>query len=311
MAGARGGSQGTGRMWKGKENIMEEKQNKNIFFTAWQCIYPVGIHFLLSMMLGFAYIFVGVFVLCFQEGMKGGTASALVVQEIVTKVTDSYLANGCYVILLQSLICIPLFWFLIKGRRKKEANPFGQKKLQGKDCAVLVVVAVCMCISLNMIISATGLDKLFPGYQDVANTIYSGGIMIELIAVGVVVPICEELMFRGLIFEHLNYRVSLPLAVAISAVGFGLYHGNFVQFVYATILGSIMALFCRKYESLLAPVTLHISANVTSVLVTETELLSKVLNTAIIQIVLIILTTLAWMGISWLLLKKNFRKKMG
>lgn len=287
---------------------MEEKQNKNIFFTAWQCIYPVGIHFLISLMFGIVYTCAGVFILSFREGMKGKGAKDLVVDEIVQKVTDSYLANGCYVIMLQALICIPLFWFLIRGRRKKEENPFGQTRMQGKDYAVLAVVAVCMCISLNMIISAIGLDKLSPGYKDVANTIYSGGILIELIAVGVVVPICEELMFRGLIFEHLSYRLSLPLAVLISAVGFGLYHGNLVQFVYATILGIVMALFCRKYESLLAPITIHICANTASVLITETEVLSNVLNTAIIRIVLIILTTSVWTGVSWIFLKKNFEK---
>lgn len=285
---------------------MGEKQNKNIFFTAWQCIYPVGIHFLISFIFGIVYTCAGVFIISFRAGMKGEGAKGLVVNEIVQKVTDSYLANGCYVIMLQALICIPLFWFLIRGRRKKEEHPFGQTRMQVRDYALLTVVAVYMCVSLNMIISASGLHKISPGYDDVEKMIYSGGMIVELIAVGIVVPICEELMFRGLIFEHLSYRGSLPIAVAISSVGFGLYHGNLVQFVYATIIGCMMALFCKKYESLLAPITLHIGANITSVLMTETEMLSKVPNTAIIRIILIILTTLIWIGVSWFLLKKKF-----
>ena len=64
----------------------------------------------------------------------------------------------------------------------------------------------------------------------------------------------------------------LPAALSISIL-FGFSHGNLVQFLYAMGLGMLLAYVCEKYGSLKAPILLHVTANLTSLIITETGLL--------------------------------------
>ena len=57
------------------------------------------------------------------------------------------------------------------------------------------------------------------------------------IVIGVVSPIVEEVVFRGLVAKRIQDYLGTAWAVALSAVIFGAYHGNVMQFVYAGLLG--------------------------------------------------------------------------
>ena len=87
--------------------------------------------------------------------------------------------------------------------------------------------------------------------------------------VGIVAPIAEELIFRGLIFRRLLDDMRLGWAVGISAFLFGVYHGNVLQFLYAGVLGACFAYCYYRLGSLWAPILLHIGANSWSVILTK------------------------------------------
>lgn len=78
----------------------------------------------------------------------------------------------------------------------------------------------------------------------------------ELIA-----PVAEELLFRQVIFIRLKKIAPVWLAVTISALAFGIYHGNPVQGIYAFIMGIILALVYECSGSLLFPILFHMIAN--------------------------------------------------
>lgn len=62
-------------------------------------------------------------------------------------------------------------------------------------------------------------------------------------------------------------------AIICSALIFGLVHANLVQFLYAAVLGCLLA-FCMKNRIFLVPVLGHIAANTVSVVREETGWLS-------------------------------------
>ena len=47
----------------------------------------------------------------------------------------------------------------------------------------------------------------------------------------------------------------------VSGLLFGLFHGNLVQAVYATLLGIVLAIVYEIYDSILAPILFHAVAN--------------------------------------------------
>lgn len=73
-------------------------------------------------------------------------------------------------------------------------------------------------------------------------------------------PVCEELLFRGLLAGRLARYGQKP-AAWVSALLFGLYHANVEQFFYAFALGLLLAYAYFYTGTLAAPVLLHILFN--------------------------------------------------
>lgn len=274
----------------------------NIFLAIWRCLYPLLIHLAVTFGLGFAYIFVGIFLVVFQSAGGGeGTTFA--------EVMNSYMENALYLLLAASVICIPVFALLFRADRKKEQST-KERETSITAWLLLAVIAVALCVSLNALIGFSGIEKFSKGYQQAAETLYSGGIFLELITVGILGPVCEELIFRGLMFQRLCGYMKPMIAVLISALLFGMYHGNIVQGIYAFILGAVMALCYLRFQTLWAPILIHVVANITSVCITEIAVIGDTLEKANVLIVATIITTIIWILGIWFLLKKNFRDKL-
>ncbi len=74
----------------------------------------------------------------------------------------------------------------------------------------------------------------------------------------VLAPIFEEIVFRGIIQKGLiNKGVNPIKAIWISALAFGLIHGNPWQFLGATLLGYVLGIVYHKTGSLLLSILLH------------------------------------------------------
>ena len=83
---------------------------------------------------------------------------------------------------------------------------------------------------------------------------------IELVCVCGPGPLCEELLFRGLLAGRLARYGQAPGAF-VSALLFGLYHANLEQFFYAFLLGLLLAYVYYRTGMLRFPVALHMVLN--------------------------------------------------
>lgn len=77
--------------------------------------------------------------------------------------------------------------------------------------------------------------------------------------VGFLGPVAEELLFRGLILRMLKPQGKV-LAIVISSLLFGLFHGNFVQIPYAFLIGVVLGYTAVEY-SIIWAIVLHIINN--------------------------------------------------
>lgn len=82
----------------------------------------------------------------------------------------------------------------------------------------------------------------------------------------IMAPLFEEIIFRGIIMKGLLNKGMKPLtAIVISALLFGLVHGNPWQLIGAVLLGCVLGLVYYKTKSLLLPILLHAFNNLTAV----------------------------------------------
>ena len=98
-------------------------------------------------------------------------------------------------------------------------------------------------------------------YQQVADVQYGVSFAIGLFLYGVVSPITEEIIYRGITYQRLKRTVGVMPAILVSALIFGGLHGNWVQAVYGTLMGILLAWIYEKNDGFLAPVVIHMVAN--------------------------------------------------
>jgi len=86
-----------------------------------------------------------------------------------------------------------------------------------------------------------------------------------VILVGVIVPLGEEVFFRGFVYGTLRRWGVLP-GVVVSAIYFGAVHQQIVHFLPITVLGIVLALLYERTGSLVPSITVHGINNVVAIL---------------------------------------------
>ena len=172
---------------------------------------------------------------------------------------------------MTNVVLIPIYILLLMGDEKKRRNSLGIRYTAPgiKRLGVVFVLGMSAAVSVNVIVSLSQIARFSPKYQQVSEVIYSGCLFMEIVSAVIAAPILEELFFRGMIYKRLRDMINVKAAVVISALFFGTFHGNLVQFVYAFIIGLMLAYVYEKFKTIWAPVIFHVGANLISVLITE------------------------------------------
>lgn len=83
--------------------------------------------------------------------------------------------------------------------------------------------------------------------------------------VGILAPIAEELLFRGVILRKMD-QYNRVFAILISGLLFGMLHLNLVQFFPTFFIGCFWGYISLKEDSMAYPIALHIMNNVISLM---------------------------------------------
>lgn len=183
--------------------------------------------------------------------------------------------------------------------------------LNWKEGVLLLITGAGLAQYGNLI---AGLLQIFlksTVYQESMDKITEGKSFLMLVFwMGIIAPIVEEIIFRWLIYLRLRDYLRVTGAAAISALIFGIYHGNVIQAVYASLLGVAFAYILEASGNLWSCVLLHIGANIWSLILSEYgERILKFENGPQILLVLyLVLLAGVIGGISHFINKGNRRK---
>ncbi|MDE6620348.1 MAG: CPBP family intramembrane metalloprotease [Lachnospiraceae bacterium] len=132
-----------------------------------------------------------------------------------------------------------------------------------------ILLGITASLALNILISLASAAISGPGsildsekYEAVKAIQYSVPVWLGIILYGIVSPMVEEMVFRGVIYSRIKRFYSVAKAVIFSALLFGSFHANLPQFLYGTAMGVLIAL-CYAYSGCFsAPLLMHMSANI-------------------------------------------------
>lgn len=145
------------------------------------------------------------------------------------------------------------------------AKEFHQEKKIAKmgtlSAAGIVITGIITALVINYIFFITGFMEYGDRYSQVAERQFSLPLWLAFLFYGILSPVAEEVVFRGIFYRFLRRNMTEIAAVVGSALMFGAFHGNVVQMLYGTIMGVFMALIYSKFEQILAPILFHSAAN--------------------------------------------------
>lgn len=138
--------------------------------------------------------------------------------------------------------------------------------------------------------SVSGLFRLDAHLFAYLNLNYPIYVLMYFLAVVILSPIVEELLFRGVILRKLNtdYNFSIPLAIIISSILFGLCH-TFGGILSAFVFGICMSILYLKTKNILVPILAHTLNNLISFILAFTRIEYFILSNGIIIIIIMIL----------------------
>lgn len=228
-----------------EENIIENKDEKAVVKE--QSKYFSGI--------GLRYFIITV-VIIFVQLVFIGVAYILFGQDFVEN-------NSLLISLIPiDLIGLPVAFLLMHSVPK--TNIEKNKQFTFIKLLPYFFVAIAVMFIGNLI--GTGINfiiELFFGASSnnaVKNVIMDNSIWQNAVFVGIIGPIVEELLFRKLLIDRL-YKFGEATAVLVSSMMFGIYHGNITQFVYATMVGLILAYVYVKSGKIIYTMLIHIVIN--------------------------------------------------
>ena len=138
-----------------------------------------------------------------------------------------------------------------------------------KNAGIIAILSVAVAVGMNCLLFWVNLAQYSEGYQKAAEVLYAPSFAQQMMYSGIFIPIFEELLFRGLLFQVLRRWCSFRIAMVISCLLFGVYHGNLVQFVYAACCGIVLVYLCEKYKSVFIPIWSHMVMNMSSIILTR------------------------------------------
>ncbi len=154
----------------------------------------------------------------------------------------------------------------------------------------LVILGISSSIAGNLLLGFTPLASWFPAVEEAVGEIADAGFWLQLIGVCLIIPVAEELVFRGIGYLSLRDEMKAVPAAIFSATFFGLFHGNVVQGIYAAGLGLLLAFVMEKYRSLTAAWLVHAAMNIGSVYVLNGILMPAIANRPALSGLIAVLT---------------------
>lgn len=215
---------------------------KLIKILIWPIIFMIG-QFLISYIISLGYTL---------------THSNLPLEELTSNTSVFLEKNKVLISFLSICIFLPIFIHQYKNL-KTDNYKFN------KDYLFIFLFGIGYSIIINILF--LNFNNVFGINSNQFSPISNNQIIPLIICSGIIGPILEEFLFRGIVFNKLKIFNNKKISIFLTSLIFSLVHGNIFNMINAFILSYIAIYLYDKYKTLLASIILHISVNTTVVLI--------------------------------------------
>jgi len=167
------------------------------------------------------------------------------IEPVLTNTTIAFI----YLVSMGPAVAIGI-WF---KSRKEKGFSFSWSTKSFMTSVGILAGGLLMAISLDPL--AQWVD--IPVYLYQVMEIMSDGSLLSFVAIVLLPSFLEEFLFRGIILDGLSKTMDVNYAILLSALFFGLFHGNLIQGIGGFTIGLYLGWIYIKTESILYPILLH------------------------------------------------------
>ena len=188
----------------------------------------------------------------------------------VLKYADENMFGGSipllYCTAISSGITLVVMFLMYRNANVYKAEPmFDSSKLPKEILFILAIVA--LGIVLNLIATHFPLTEVSESFAEADRYLNEGDLLSKILANVLITPALEELVFRGIVCGELEKKFEIAPTVVISAFIFGILHFNWVQMIYAFLVGLLIGFVYEETHKLWVVYAGHALLNLAVVLI--------------------------------------------
>ncbi|RPF43086.1 CAAX prenyl protease-like protein [Hydrogenoanaerobacterium saccharovorans] len=189
------------------------------------------------------------------------------------------------------LATIPLYIFGLGVLLLAVRGMPAAKMTEGKDLTAPQIGALT-CITLALSVAGgiatlilNGILGLIKGspVADPSSTIENMSIIPTFLVVGIIAPVVEEYIFRGILIDKLR-AYGEAICVFASAFLFSLLHGNSYQLISTFIIGAVLAYVTVKTNTIVYAILIHMSNNILAIIAARITTTQNVFGAAVFSV---------------------------
>lgn len=210
-----------------------------------------------------ALLFVALFLCEFVIGAALRDANGwLELNTMQLGVLAAVLGNGC------------VFAVVMHAQKLTYRELFHQSPASAGAVLMLVVPPVLLLVPALLLTITSALNLLMrvvplSAWEESMFSRMADGSIAAVLAVCVLAPLLEEMLFRGIVLRGFLQRYPRGQAIFMSALFFGAAHMNIYQFVVGFVMGTVLAWLYERTRSLIPCIALHAAYNTTTLLLAD------------------------------------------
>ena len=234
---------------------------KSFFKETGKAIAYFAIYLLMQVVATIGVSFLFEFKLGYEAGASGKTDMENF-QEIAAKAGEMTMHNMGLVLIINAILAIAIYVIIAKCRNKSFMEEASIKRISVNTVLLSFITAVgCTCFftyGMELLPIPDGLvEGMVKGNAQLADI----PVWQSIAATSIIVPILEEIVFRGFVFSRLNRVMSTWIAVVITSILFGMVHGQLLWAVWAAAMGVVFNIVRIKTDSIIPSIIMHIANN--------------------------------------------------
>ncbi len=239
---------------------------KKLKALAWTALYVV---IALGMQMGAGLAFVGaMYTILISNGLIRSSDAVMALYEQVQNIGTSG-AGALTITAMYDLMVLAGFglWYYFR-ENKYPFRPNYKAAFTAGNVGAIFGIAIFGQFAVELIMA--GVSAAFPwmmkSYETVNEMLQMDTLppALMILIVCIVGPLAEEMLFRGMIYGKLRRGFSIWPSAILSGLIFGVFHGNWIQGIYATLVGIILALVYEKTQTIWGSCLLHVLFNSSS-----------------------------------------------